>query len=596
MNRVVDGGVTSACLGPEPAPPLQSCMADAEVVTLTPGGTRDLSFFGILHDSRLVPALPFVLASSAPAIATVYQDGRVSALLQGEATITATAGGASCEVPVHVLQAAAGNAVHVVVEDEDTGRPLSGAPVQLRARAGAVRVATTDSTGFTRFEGIADIADVVDVTAAPATHNWLTYAKPRVRDLLLRVPALVTEPRHGSATRPEIVGSGDIHEALHVMSATGDLDRISLATFPGPPVETMMNIAGIIDHQMVPLPAGMTMRLQSDDVKGVAAAQVDDACGGAERCPRAAVTFGVRSSINRASALLTQRNTDPGGFLWDRVPLFRGGVHAVELRMFNRIGMDGGMPSATSVTHVVTPARQAALWRIPPLPSLDGEFPPRLMQALVIVGVRVPRLGFVPLGFDAVADACVDSGAWQCEVSAEQDGVVSCAAPEHQSLRCNGLHPGQIGVSHAYPHDGLETFPLMAMVLASWPGDEDQPQRPTSLLFSHEPSWSGTTPGQFAAWDFLGIPDGRWNPSQRSYTVTRVPDGTHFVRLRAEDGTRSWTVYAPVPAVPAVLEWPPAPPGAAAFAPGDATLSSWQLASGSLAEMSSIRGGGLRDL
>ncbi|MBI5498045.1 MAG: hypothetical protein HY904_23790, partial [Deltaproteobacteria bacterium] len=570
-------------------------MADVDAVTLTPGATRDLTFFGILADSRLLISLPFVMGSSAPAVAHVDARGRIGAVAEGRAVITAEGGGRFCSVNVLVVAPAAPEAMQVVVEDADTGRPVQGAPVQLRTHAGSVRQAITDQDGHARFVNVV-LAEVSDITTAPATHGWLTFMSPGTRDLLMRVPAVHGATPRGSVTRPDIGGLADVQEGLHVVSLAGDLDRLSLATLAGPPVDVLMTIEGLVENAVLAYPAAMTLRLQHDGVKAVAVALADGTCGPGDPCPRAAVTFGYRIPINRFGPFANLGMLAPDAFLWDRIPLFREGLHAVDFRLLGPVGLDAGVPSAAPRTPVVVPARQGALWQVPPLPSVEGEFPPRLMQAVILVGVLVPRMGFVPLGFDAVADACVVNNSWECPVSPEQDGVVSCAAPERLPRRCDGLQPGQVRVSHAYAHDGLEAFPPLAMVLASWPGDEYEVSRPTSLLVGHARFWSDAQASAFAAPAFLGIPDGRWSPSQRTYTLTRIPREADFVRLRAEDGTRSWTVYAPVPAVPAVLEWPPAPPGAAAFAPGDATLSSWQLASGSLAEMSSIRGGGLRDL
>lgn len=596
VNRVVDGNVVSGCEATVSAPPLTGCLADVDVVTLTPGAQHALTFFGVLADSRLVPALPFSLLSKSPAVATVDDRGDVLALAEGHTLVTATAGGASCAVAVHVVPAADEDAVHVVVEDEDTGRPLAGTPAQLRQRNGSRLHATTDAHGFARFTGIADPGDVTDVTVAPRGHGWMTYASVRARDLLFRVPAVAKGAAHGQSSRVDIPPAS-YREGLQLVSITGALDQVSLSTLAGPPLETEVNIDGFVDQQVVPWPASATVALDSDAVKDVAFTAVDGACGGLEQCPRAVATFGFRAATNDLGVLLFVNTEIPGAFLWERVPLFRRGMHAVDLRLLDRIRVDGGMPAASTTTQVIFPARQGALWQVPRLPALDGEFPPHLMQLLVLVGVLVPRMGFVPLGFDAVADACVPrDDAWTCPLSREQDGIIACAASRKQPLRCSELAPGQIRVSYAYPHDGLETFPLLAMLLASHPGNEDRPLRPTSLLLSHAPSWSATVPGELAAREFPAIPDGHWMPPARSYTVTRVPAGADILQLRIHDGVRPWSLYAPVQGVPAVVEIPPAPPGADGFIPLEVNLSTWQLASGALDEMTSIAGGGLRDL
>ncbi|MBI5494164.1 MAG: Ig-like domain-containing protein [Deltaproteobacteria bacterium] len=579
----VTGEVSTDCVPVANIPQATKCELDVSRFSLRATQTRQLSPTFYNNAGALVPFAAGSYASSADGTATVSTTGLVTGAGEGTATITVTplgTGATPCTATVEVYGALAASEARVVVFDNRTGAPLSGVTVQLDKTGDTSSTQTTDAKGSAKFTGVATAADIVAVTAFPADHTWVTYASPGKVDLAMYLDPLLPAGKIAGVsgtfdTSRAQPPTGDIKLGLAAFSIAGALSDLNLGGLIGKTVDTTITIEGFVDNQVVPLPSGVYLKLQNDDVKGRVDMYVDGPCGtGADACKRVLWGLGGQVSINKIGPIINEvaaaENVDAGAILSAVLPFFRKFYHYVEggfsLTDINAPANEADPPGFAQNDVVVKPnylLQETAIWQLPSLPTLPSDSTQHVSGALLLAGTLVPGQGFVPQGVSAGLDVCTDGTSSTCMVSEAADGLVSCTDDDTTSPdECEGMVAGDLSLDYAPQHDGLEGFRYGAVAVALDVNSLGAGGMFTSVLVGFFDSLSGTGKKSFPINSFLGFNKGTYTAATRTFAATTAVDGSEFYRLNLDTDSKPWLVYfaatggtfsVKVPAVPTTI-------------------------------------------
>lgn len=570
----VDCGGGQACLGGacEVRPPPARCRLDpaftpaleGEALDLTPLffdaqghglagafvlGSRD-AHIGVAGPTRLVARTAHA-PSEAPTVVFASPSGDL---------------GVVCTALVHVYPPAAGN-LRVVVVDELTRRPLTGATVEVVGGAAPV---ATDARGAA---AVAAAPSPAVVTVAHTDYDYVTIAGVSARDLL--VPLRRTRGTRWGGMTADLAGllskSAEVHLALGGLSLPGSLADLAAADLVGTPERIDVQLGGST------VPMDVTSAMAGAIGGGTAAKSRALAFGIAGECdgpdadrltsggecatripwtligdlPMSKVPFGTYPRPDFAFTLFAEafaQSSTRGRVLAD-LP-FR-------LRPGDAPALDDAAAFPTAAFADPLPMGLRTLLAIPRLP-IDAD----LNAALVLGGVSIRGRGIVPLG-----------------ITGARNGVPADG-------QIDGVRPGVLPLRMLAAHSGLEAQPFRVVAMAL---DSRRitalGATATSVLIAPVP-WiaamgadDGVPPMGFAR-EFLAVP-----ATTFAYdTAVGRPQpvaGAALQRLVFEDArSRRWVVYhrgdadVAVPPPPAGFDdrtmWhgaPRAPPTPARHAP-----------------------------
>ncbi len=513
------------------APPSPNFVTEVRIITpagvVRPGTTYAFTALALDQAGRVVHGVDFGWTSSSTAVATIDADGLATGgQASGDTEIRAsvqTTNGPVTSGPVLLTNLGPPSPadVRVRVVRQTNGTPISGAQVEIVGSFGALS-ATTDAQGSAVFTGASPMG-AFDVTAAHPDHDWISVMQNSATDLVLPLPPL---------TRPDVASGISGAVDLSQVSSSGALSlSLSGASMPSPLLDfnAAQLFGGDIFQVQVPIPqvppipiaGGNTVEIE---FMGFPVPLKTTYYSRADPGLRAIWSFGGKTGLNNGGGL-----GDLANLATAILPLFSRFDHAV-VPATNIVGIptvvDGSdidgdgdttenVPDWLSFPNVPMTPNQAQRLRyqlsVDNLPFVSGG---NANALIVISGVILPGLGFVPLGLDGQAD---DMG----------NGIVPTfitkMAPPH-----GGLEAGEYAVMAASVRFGMGTAlpgPGSARLFMG-------PQLPALVDMSD--GW-------------LDSPvDATWSEVMRQVGLPLLPGADMYkVALSAPSGR--WHIYTPAP-------------------------------------------------
>lgn len=528
-------------------PPAPSFVTEVRILTpagvVRPGTTYAFVAVALDQAGEVVPGVSFTWASTATTVASIAAASTGSGVATGgaragttdiTASVTVPGQGTITSAPVRLvnLGALAATTVRVTVVSQGTGTVVVGAPVEVFAGGVLAGRDTTDASGIAEVTGV-DAAAPIDVTVADPGHDWVSVLGSTAHDLVITLPPVTRADRAGGLQGPIDLGS---------VQSTGALGySVSGASFPSPLVGTdatalfggeLFRVPLPIGSQTIPVPSGSTVEFS---FMGTPINLKDTFYARARSGLRAAWSFGGRLDLNLGG--LGGGGTD---ILGQVLPYFQRFDHAV--RPAFRVLEIPTAPDAQDVDGDGDSSELGPDWNrfptIPLRPSVAQSLRYQMVvnnarlplladgnanAIVVMAGVLLPGVGFVPLGLDGLQD---DMG------SGLVPSFTTRIAPAH-----GGLEAGE--------------YAVVALAIRITQGGLPGPGSARIATSSTLPTAIDFTDG------WLDAP--RTAELERTARrLTALPSaGAELVRMTARSPTGSWEVWVPAggsgwsfPAVP----------------------------------------------
>lgn len=544
---------------------------------------------------RVVGGVPFGWSSSVPARVTVVGDVASGGTELGASELRASMSVATatatvfCAGVVRIENVTPGlsPSVQVQVVAAESGAPLPGARVIIFAD-GAQQELTTDAAGAAVFPPISGALAWVTVLSTGREH--VSVMAPGTRDVLIPVGLAPTPQRAGGfrgAVDVAATPSGDLYVGVAGAALPRDLSRFRLSMLLGDRIDTVINAPQLgLTDQPLSLAGNLTLRLGNErftvdrngpDLRcqGLDPGPQELGCyvARAPAGPTVAWTLSTRLKLQDVAsiagrlsrALADGAAPDPLVVLPEMMPLLRtapSGVNAsLTLTEVPRVDVVSGQPS-TVCSDPDTPAddtrcradyarytpvvlraevRRTAhtVVEVPRLPSADGH----PAEAVLVMAAAVAPAGLVPLGITGGRDS-----------ETAPDGLVESLDKPFGPFS-DSLPAGQLGLSSAVPHSGLEGLPLRVVAVAYDQAVHSATGSRVAGLVTQPAALGGQL--DFGTRGFLGYPAGVLDRSAATFAGT-VPAGATTLRIELIRGGHAWRIYAPPTTttltLPAVME------------------------------------------
>ncbi len=399
--------------------------------------------------------------------------------------VKATIGGKDCFARVQVISSAAPAAgtVNVIVTDELTGRPISGASVLASNPTTGAAIGAAVQTDANGFKNVPGLPATVTVTVFHADYNYLTIANYDLTGtgFLSFVLRRNQVDKYGGykGTFNNVPVSGNVRAGIAGASLAGSITDLSFSQLLGPTIPTRVKIGTVVDQMNVPLPAGVYLGFTDQVIKGSISAQgLAGVCLTSAGVPDEAAilsgTCGTRTAwalagdvplreLPIASLIGGLNNIDFSMVLSQILPVFKRFASSVvrdvqftlkptqkDANGNNRFSdVDGGLPEFTVTNHsffqvgvpttTEVPLSYALVVKVPELPKFKSTY----VDAVVLLGgAIVPGRGVVPLGLGAAVNTDTDLKLTDPQSDLVTHGLVSLRmAPTH-----HGIEGSQYGV------------------------------------------------------------------------------------------------------------------------------------------------------
>jgi hypothetical protein len=557
-GMLCEGG---ACVAPLPLSAVASCEVVRRARVMVSGSSAAVSAVARDAEGHALAHSAFAWSSS---------DVDVVSIVAGAAHAGAKAGAAELSAASVPTMTACAGSVHVVtlppipptsvrvVVTQDDGSPIEDALVSVVTTTGAVDSRATDAQGSAVFDGLA----VESITASAPERRWVSVLRPGTNDVRLRlVRDPLTASVSGGARGWVRVASGPAKDvrlgiAGAALSANAlDLDPGMLAG--SSPIPTFIDAPALgFDHQTLDLPEGLMFAI------GERPLTVSE-----PRCQSAPLTFDALGcyvlpgepgptafwTISGAYFLheLTQR-IDPISS-----PVMTGlSSPLLELLFSNAVhGLEPNQLIAES------PQIQTATGAAPDYTRYDD---PRLFAATrsgVLSRVSLPELPVLPSGSrspGAIAAAFASLGPRGIVplgvVTGQKDpgGAQVIGDPFPFGAASDRLEPGELGLSSAPPHAGLEGSQRLLIAVAL----------DTSSMTSAEMSAVIRKLDRFDETivldrSFPSYPGGRLDVTSGRFVAQDPAALGDVVRIDILSGRATWSIYAASSRdVPLVIDLP----------------------------------------
>lgn len=401
-------------------PPNPDFVVEVRIITpagtVRPGTTYTFVALALDQAGRVVPGVNFDWTTTSSAVATIDASGvATGGPTPGTTQIRAsvdTAAGRITSAPVALRNLAplpAGRA-RITVVRASTGAPISGAAVEIHGPGAFTQAGTTNTQGQVELTGVPNGA--LTVTAGHADYDYLTIIGVTGRDLLLPLSA---------ATRPDRVAGARGTVDLSLVSTQGAISAsLSGASFASPLLG--YEVGRLFGEELfqvevpmlgpIPIPAANTL---SAELMGFPLDLKDTWYVRADAGNRALFSFGGKIELG-------PNGLDPtnlGNVLTAILPFYQRFDHAV--RPFVPLlalplaadtpDVDGDGDTSELApdwagfgAFAMTPATPQNLryeLAVDNLPFVSGG---NANTLVVVAGVVLPGLGFVPLGLDGQSD------------------------------------------------------------------------------------------------------------------------------------------------------------------------------------------------
>jgi hypothetical protein len=579
-----------ACLGGAcKAAPSAADVAKCEIVTrnqsIRQGQMVTLSAVAKNANEVVLPHIGFDWTSSNPgavAVAAGVATGgamadtaMISAKVTGKDSVTCT--GLSI---VNFPTLAAGMS-RVVLADDDTGAPITGATITLEAMGGTM-MGTTDQTGAALFTSDADI-DSITVTKTGL--QSISVLSPGVKDIFIPVPKVPDETKAGgfrgavdiSSTRHE-----DIQLGIAGPAIPNNLLGFDLTSLLGDSVKTVVDAPELgLNMQSLDLPGGVMLALGNKKFT------VDTAqAGGGVRCegtmpsdmqigcyvarsaagPGAGWVLAGQLKLSQVTSIATQLsnafggsnggNTPIGDILTAVLPLVRTLNHGVNAAIdtveYPKVAVDstmmvdctkpenagdsdkcrGDYSKYKQITLVAdTKLGVLSTITVPTLPNLPTMG--CAGAAVLVAGAILPGRGLVPLGLSAGLDVLK---------SEPPDCKIAGAAKPFGDMSPT-LQDGQLALSMAPPHAGIEGSKLFMLLLSLDPKTISGKNLELTALVKRKDMIAASE--SFGDSAYLPFPKGTLARAAGTFTLSGAVTGANVVRVHVDSGNDTWLIYAP---------------------------------------------------
>jgi hypothetical protein len=477
-----------ACVTSPASSTVASCQLTPDVAATTVGAT--VSFQVSLWDSAGNPVvLPSGISWSAVTSALTVSGtpgGSTATFTAASASTTsgvqAQAGSATCQATVAIYDptTVAAGSIEVIVTDELSGRPVSGAVVVASDPASGVISSTAQPTGL---DGLATVsaAATVNVTAFHTDYSYLTIANynpaatgaSRFLSVVLRRNP---QDKIGgyAGTFNDLPTTPQILAGIAGMSIAGTITDLDINQILGNSVPTLVNIPNLINNEVEDLPQGVFLQFESmaiksnDAANGLAGVCTDAFAGGTGQAGPLILSggCGTRAAWGLAANLAL-------GDIEPIISAVQGGVGGIDygtvlsglIPVFNKFNSsvgrdvqftlsapspDGGTGGYTAFDNDFQqiPLAFQYVAQLPPLVEFNGTYPDGV---LALALVDAPGRGLVPLGLGAGIN------------TSPQDDEV-----DPQTVGPYTTQPGQLFIRQAPTHQGLEgdTYALALLSLS----------------------------------------------------------------------------------------------------------------------------------
>lgn len=389
--------------------------------------------------------------------------------------VQAAFGGITCKAKVLVLAGpSAANKLAVVVNDELTGRPISGATVLASSTTGATLGTTelSDATGRAELT-IPGGNNSVTVSVFHNDYNYLTIANYDFTSTTADARFLSFVLRRNQVDKyggykggfDNVPQNTNVHFGIAGMSIAGSIMDLSLQQLLGNTVPTDVKIGNTIDAKAVPLPAGTYIGFSDQVIKGTVSAQglagvCTDASGAVDETAIAQGTCGTRSAWALVGdvplgdlpvdAFTGGGSTiDYGKVLSRIIPIFKkfnsSVVRDVKFTLQTTPLDANGDPDFSNTSHFTTQNHDFAgvplafnfVVRSPDLPKFKDTY---VDGVFMLGGANVQGRGIVPLGVGAAVNTGI--------VDAKTDVQSGLPSPGLVSLRMAPTHSGAEGTEY----------------------------------------------------------------------------------------------------------------------------------------------------
>ena len=557
------------CVGDVPAP--DACSVAPAAIYAPAGSVLQIEAVGRTSAGALVPHATFDFTST---VGTVDTDGKLTVACASPTngvctgTVTATSqanAAATCQANATVYAPPAAGETRVVVFDQKTGMPISGAPAAVKTTGTAVGAAVnTDANGAATFPVAFGTVEAISVF--PPNHQWHTLLSPDSNDVAfytVEVPDTdVVTGVKGTFNFDNVSTQGDIKLGLAGMAIPAAITDLNFTTLIGEIADYPVELEGVTDgEQLVPLPSGLVLELGSSPIKGefVVFGEEDSsilwAIGGKVRL---AEIGPIISSVTADTD-----NINVGSILAAVLPFFARFDHAVVT------GLDVPAPAqrpaapaegapvpydswsfpeltGSTAVNLNTLLSQSAAYELPTMPCSPGAVSGTTCSenayasgAVVLTGVVVPGQGLVPLGLTAGLDD-PDSEDGQDQT----DGLIDWKATNGNP---NPPPKGEVVLDYAPPHDGLEGNLFLTVALALDIDNLVEGQLGTSIVSHVTDAFDDdNTPPQ----SFLQHPGGSWTESTKTFVLEAAGDGAQFYRINLDDSNDAeWNIWFDEPSL-----------------------------------------------
>jgi hypothetical protein len=574
-----------------PAPKVEdvdTCEVVTRSTSIRQGATLDLAAVARNRNGAVLPTIEFVWSSANENVVSVMNAVATGGTQEGTTSLTAAVNGradVTCAGSVSLTNfpnVPQGSARVVLVADDD-GTPVAGAQVVFEA--GGTFTTTTSANGSATVQ-VGGAVDSVTIMKA----NWQTVSvlQPGTNDIFVPLPRVPNETVAGgfrgkvdlSATR-----KADIQLGIAGPAIPSNLLDFGLDALIGDAVNTTIDAPELgLDNEMVDLPGGVMIGLGTKkftaDGSGVRCQgdtvgdnEIGCYLARAPKGPAAGWVLAGQLKLSQVTSIANELSNAIGGngedinigsILTAVLPLVRslnhGVIPALNVEEFPKINTPTGMGDCTNRdlasyddncqadftkyqdANVAASQSLGVLSRVsvPDLPQL-----PRSTDcaagAILLTGVNLEGRGLVPLGLTAGVDV-LDMETPDCKIG----GVDKPFGDNSPALR-----DGQLPLSMAPPHSGIEGSQLFVLLLALDPNSIAADdgfqlnaivQRVDSIAEEHTVTGS-----------YLSFPEATLDKAAGSVALDSAISGAALFRLELQRGDDTWLVYAPASATNVTL-------------------------------------------
>jgi len=559
-GQVCIGG---ACSAPTAASAITACAVSPGNADVHQGSTVQLSAVAQDASGNAVPFTgvqwsvtsgPATIDASSGLLTGGAATANGSQAAAVKATISSTV---SCTANVTVYGTfSTASSMRVVVIDQDTKAPVSGAWVVLDSNTGAPQ--TTAADGSVVFASVA--AGPHNVHAFAANHDYASFIGVTGNDLVIPIrqyyPIAERAEFDGTITVDDYNNLTEVGQIAHIgffaSGISGSVLDFSLDNFIGKTRNVTVNIGG---SQTIPnAPGGLVLGLGSDLYDTGDYTMYAD--------PGQRILWGIGGNLDINTILTIASPIISGGTssinIGELLPQVLPLLGNLEIGETVGVTVGASGPTPTPVTQSVTldtPMLMNVAIKAPNLPKYNGDY---LDGAIALTGAAAFPLGFTPLGVTAGLAATSDGTASGPKTGAILDPV--CTGEITDGGSTTACATNNLPLKMAARNHGLESYPfgigLVALNFSALTSGTGGALAVSGIINTQSTIAfaGGSSPAtvvDFSATPFMQLPGATGNVTYskgtRTIAVTSDADpSTQIYKFTLQASThQSWSIYMP---------------------------------------------------